>query len=157
MTINHALNYQRRGYVIIIHNAVRDSLTEQLSSWQSNYLPSRAAIWCLLWFSSRATTPANRWRVIHQKDSSDWRISKIRHTCTGFLHGGSADFFDVKYWTPTQNSTWRSQPLTFKIYQNGEQAKKSLYNERSFEVEQGTFLLLAGLAWDSLLHSVIMW
>ena len=124
MTINHALNCPRGGYVIIRHNAVRDFLAEQLSGVCSDVQvePPLQPL--------DGESFSRRTALTGEQARPDIRAR-------GFYRAGQQAFFDVKMLNPNSDS-YVKIPTT-KVYQNAEQAKKSLYNERIIEVEQGTF------------------
>ena len=124
MSITHALNCARGGYVIIRHNAVRDFLAEQLSDVCADVQvepplqPLDGET-----FSSQAAATGEQARP------------DIR--ARGFFRDGQQAFFDVKLLNPNSDSYLKTP--TVKIYERAERAKKSLYNERIQHVERGTF------------------
>ena len=124
MTINHALNCARGGYVIIRHNAIRDFLAEKLSEVCSDVQiepqlqPLEGEV-----FSTRTVLTGEHARPdIRARD---------------FYRQGQQSFFDIKMLNP--NSDSYAALATKKVYEQAERKKRALYNERILEVEHGTF------------------
>ena len=124
MTINHALNCPRGGYIIIRHNHVRDFLANQLSQVykdvevEPQLQPLQGET-----FTRQGTLAGDQARP------------DIR--ARGFYRDGQNAFFDIKVMNPNAAS-YRDTP-TKKVYERAEQAKRACYNERILNVELGTF------------------
>ena len=124
MSINHALNCPRGGYVIIRHNEVRDFLAHQLSN-----------------VCKDVTTEPELQTVDDENFSRQTTLTgehaKPDIRARGFYRAGQYAYFDIKLLNPNSES-YMNTP-TSKVYQNAERAKRSLYNECIINVEHGTF------------------
>ena len=122
-SINHCLSCKKGGYVIIRHNAIRDTLAELLGEickdvkTEPSLLPVTGEI---------LPTGSN------VSDGARADVSAI-----GLWQPLNKAFIDVKVFNPLATSN-AARDLG-DIYRDHEKAKKRCYNSRIIEVEKGTF------------------
>ena len=122
-SVNHCLTCKRGGYVIIRHNAVRDTLAEVLREVckdvkvEPQLLPVTGEI-----LPARANT----------MDGARSDVSAI-----GLWHPMNRAFIDVKVFNPHAPSN--AAKTLEKMYITHEQEKKRKYLARILQVEKGTF------------------
>ena len=124
MTINHALNCSRGGYIIIRHNSVRDFLANQISQ-VCKVVTVEPPLQQL-----EGETFTRRGTLTGEHARPDIKAR-------GFYRDGQHAFFDIKLLNPNSES-YLDVP-TKKVYERAERAKRGLYNERIINVEHGTF------------------
>ena len=124
MTMNHALNCPRGGYIIVRHNHVRDFLAGQLSQVYKDVEiePQLQPL--------EGETFGRLGTLTGEQPRPDIRAR-------GFYREGQNAFFDIKLMNPNADS-YQTIP-TRRVYERAEQAKRRSYNERILNVEQGTF------------------
>ena len=122
-SINHCLSCKKGGYIIIRHNAVRDTLAELLGEICKDVKVEPSLL---------PVTGENLPTGTNSSDGARADVSAI-----GLWQPLNKAFIDVKVFNPLAMSN-AAKELS-DTYKDHEKAKKRSYNARIIEVEKGTF------------------
>ena len=123
-SINHCLTCRNGGFVIMRHNAVRDSIFDMVNETCKDVKLEPA----LLPLSGE--TFSNKKANVSEGARSD--ISAL-----GLWQPMCRAFLDIRVFNPLAQTNWQKQIPDMYVYQEG--LKKDEYNERILEVEKASF------------------